>query len=131
VSTESTHVSVFIARTAADVYAYASDPANLPAWAPGLSTTITRDGDRWLADSPMGQVSVTFAPTNDYGVLDHDITLPGGDTVYNPARVIPDGDHSEVVFTIRRREGMTAEEFAGEAETVKSDLRRLKGLLEA
>ena len=30
-TTESTHVSVFIARTAADVYAYASDPANLPA----------------------------------------------------------------------------------------------------
>ncbi len=42
-TTESTHISVFIARTAADVYAYASDPANLPAWAAGLSTNITRD----------------------------------------------------------------------------------------
>ncbi|TQC41909.1 SRPBCC family protein [Rhodococcus sp. WS4] len=129
-TTESTHVSVFIARSAADVYAYAGDPANLPTWAAGLSTTITRDGDRWLADSPMGQVSVTFAPTNDYGVLDHYVTLPDGDTVYNPVRVIPDGDHSEVVFTIRRRDGVTAEEFAQDAAAVTADLQRLKALLE-
>ncbi|MCQ4119494.1 SRPBCC family protein [Rhodococcus tibetensis] len=128
---ESTHVSVFISRTAADVYAYASDPANLPAWAAGLSSTITREGDHWVADSPMGQVSVAFAPTNDFGVLDHNVTLPGGDTVYNPVRVIPDGEHSEVVFTLRRRDGMGADEFTADASAVTADLQRLKGLLEA
>lgn len=46
-------------------------------------------------------------------------------------RVIPDGDHSEVVFTIRRRDGVTADEFAQDAAAVNADLQRLKGLLEA
>ncbi len=79
----------------------------------------------------MGQVAVTFAPANDYGILDHDVTLSSGDTVYNPVRVIPDGDHSEVVFTIRRRDGVTGYEFAEDAAAVNADLQRLKGLLEA
>ncbi|MDV7356324.1 SRPBCC family protein [Rhodococcus sp. NPDC019627] len=127
---ESTHVSVFIARSAADVYAYASDPANLPAWAAGLSSSIAREGDHWVADSPMGQVFVAFAPPNDFGVLDHHVTLPGGDTVYNPVRVIPDGEHSEVVFTLRLREGMGVDEFTADAAAVTADLQRLKGLLE-
>jgi hypothetical protein len=40
----------------------------------------------------MGRVTVTFAPRNDFGVLDHDVTLPSGETVYNPLRVISDGE---------------------------------------
>jgi hypothetical protein len=38
---------------------------------------------------------------NDFGVLDHVVALPSGESVYNPLRVIPDGEASEVVFTLR------------------------------
>lgn len=44
-------------------------------------------------------------------MLDHVVTLPSGKSVYNPLRVIPDGDVSEVVFTLRRQPGMTDEQF--------------------
>ncbi|WAM28660.1 MULTISPECIES: hypothetical protein [Myxococcus] len=83
-----------------------------------------------MADSPMGRVTVAFAPANAFGILDHDVTLPNGETVYNPVRVIPAGDHSEIIFTLRRRGGMSTEEFRRDAEAVAADLERLKALLE-
>ena len=50
-------------------------------------------------------VIVAFAPSNDFGVLDHDVTLPDGETVRNPMRVISNGDGCDVVFTVRRQPG--------------------------
>ncbi|NVJ15221.1 SRPBCC family protein [Myxococcus sp. AM010] len=127
---ESTHISVRIARSSADVYAYASQPRNLPAWAAGLSKSVHEADGHWVSDAPMGRVTVAFAPANAFGVLDHDVTLPNGETVYNPVRVIPDGDHSEVIFTLRRRDGTSAEASRRDAEAVAADLERLKALLE-
>ncbi|MFP2960497.1 SRPBCC family protein [Myxococcus sp. 1LA] len=127
---ESTHISVFIARSSADVYAYASQPLNLPAWAAGLSSALHKVDGQWVSDSPMGRVTVAFAPDNAFGVLDHDVTLPNGETVYNPVRVISDGEHSEVIFTLRHRAGMSLEEYRRDAEAVAADLNRLKSLLE-
>lgn len=76
---ESRHLGIHIDRSAADVYAYASDPANLPAWAHGLGATIEKVADTWIADSsPLGRVTVAFTPDNDLGVLDHRVTLPSG-----------------------------------------------------
>jgi hypothetical protein len=63
-------------------------------------------------------------------VLDHDVTLPSGEVVYNPMRVIPDGHGCEVVFTLRRRPGMSDEEFSADAGAVAADLARLKRILE-
>lgn len=130
---ESRHLSVHIARSAGDVYAYAADPAHLPAWAHGLSESISPSGrgGEWVAESPMGRVTVVFAPRNSLGVLDHDVTLPTGETVHNPVRVLPDGPGSEVVFTIGHRPDMTDEEFDRDAATVAADLDRLRQLLEA
>ena len=63
----------------------------------------------------MGEVEVRFAPENPFGVADHDVTLPDGTTFTNPLRVLPDGDGCEVVFTLRRRPGVTDEAFDADA----------------
>jgi hypothetical protein len=97
------HISVSISRSAAEVYEFASDPENLLKWAAGLSGSIKKVNDDWIAESPMGRVKVTFVEKNRFGVLDHDVTLPSGLTVYNPMRVFPNNDGSEVVFTLYRR----------------------------
>lgn len=123
-------VGVSIARPAGDVYAFAADPANLPRWAKGLAGAIRRVGDDWVADSPMGVIKVRFAAANALGVLDHDVTLPSGEVVHNPMRVVPNGRGCEVTFTLFRRPGASDQEFRADAATVDGDLRTLKGLLE-
>jgi hypothetical protein len=127
-------VSTVIDRPWREVYAYAADPRNLAAWASGLAEArVTEAPDRpgtWLADSPMGRVEVEFAPPNDFGVLDHTVRLPDGQEVPNPLRVVPLGDGAEVVFHVRRRDGMSDDDLAADAEHVARDLDTLRRLLE-
>ena len=128
----SRHLSIGIDRPASQVYDFAADPPNLPRWAAGLAgSSVERNGEQWFTDSPMGRVTFTFAPPNDFGVLDHEVTLPSGETVYNPLRVISDGDGCEVVFTLRQRPAMTDEDFERDADAVAKDLGTLKSVVEA
>lgn len=124
------HVSVSIARPPAVVYAFASNPANAPAWASGLAGTIARVGSEWIAESPMGQVKVRFADPNSFGILDHEVTLPSGVTIHNPMRVIANGDGSEVVFSLFRLPGVSEAKFADDATWALKDLQTLKRVLE-
>jgi hypothetical protein len=130
-ASESRHVCERIDRPAAEVYEYASDPANLPRWASGLGSSVERADGRWFVETPTGRVGFAFVPRNEYGVLDHEVTLPSGETVYNPMRVIPAGSGCEVVFTLRRLPGMSDEDFARDAGLVAADLTRLKQVLES
>lgn len=96
-ASESRHLSIVIEQSTAAVYDYAADPANLSYWATGLaSTTVEHVDGQWVADSPMGRVMIDFAERNGFGVLDHVVTLPSGESVYNPLRVIP---HDNQVFS--------------------------------
>ncbi len=129
--TQSRHISVSIAATAARVYDYASDPSHLPAWAEGLAqSTMEQVGDQWSAQSPMGRVGVDFVGRNALGVLDHIVTLPSGEQVLNPMRVIPDGTGCEVVFTVRQRPGMSKQQFDDDCRAVAADLETLRALME-
>ena len=56
----SLHLSTYVDRPADEVYAYVTDAARLPEWAAGIAP----------------DVEVRFAPTNPFGVADHDVTLP-------------------------------------------------------
>ena len=130
-SSESRQISESIDRPAAQVYDYAADPAHLPEWAPGLGRSVENVDGRWFVETPAGRAGVAFVERNELGVLDHEVTLPSGDIVCNPMRVIPDGDGCEVVFSLRRLPGMSSEDFERDAGLVQADLTRLKQVLEA
>ena len=127
---ESRHISEWIDRPAGDVYEYAVTPGNVPQWARGLGSSVEKIDDRWFAETPQGRVGFAFVRRNEYGVLDHYVTMPSGEVVFNPMRVIADGRACEVVFTLRRRPGMSDEDFRADANAVAADLARLKRLLE-
>jgi len=127
---ESRHIGIWIDRPVGAVYRYSAEPANLPQWAAGLGGSVEEIDGRWVAESPMGRVVVAFVARNEHGVLDHHVTLPSGETVYNPMRVIAAGSGCEVVFTLRRRPGMSDAEFALDADAVAADLTTLKRILE-
>lgn len=125
------HLSVSIERSPAEVYRFAADPTNLPRWARGLAEGPAQlDGDSLVVSSPMGTVRVRFVAPNALGVLDHDVTLPSGEVVHNPMRVIANGGGSEVVFSLFRRSRVTDVELDADAAAVMRDLQSLKSLLE-
>ncbi|WP_205529104.1 SRPBCC family protein [Microbacterium halotolerans] len=128
---ESRHISRVIRADVQRVYAFAHDPENLVRWAAGLAQAEVdvREGDL-VAQSPMGEVTVRFVPRNELGVLDHDVTLPTGETVSNPLRVVAHPEGAEVVFTVRRL-GATDEAFDADCAAVAADLERLRAILEA
>jgi hypothetical protein len=87
-TSESRHISEWIDRPADEVYEYALDPANMPQWAPGLGSSVEKVDDQWFVETSEGRVGFAFVRRNEYGVLDHYVTLPLGEVVYNPLRVI-------------------------------------------
>ena len=129
-TTESRHLSVFVERPVGDVYAFVSDPANLPRWAPGLGSEVVQEDGRWFVETPEGRAQVTFAPPNEFGVLDHVVRTPTGETVSVPLRAIADGDGSEVVLTLRRAPWMTDADLERDTALVSADLALLKQVLE-
>jgi hypothetical protein len=122
-------VSVGIAATPKVVYGYASDPANLPAWAPGMVKSIEKVRASWVAQTPLGEVTFRFVAANELGVLDHDVETPTG-TFHNPMRVVPNGDGSEVLFTLIQLPGVSDEQFQQDMDTIRADLNKLRTLLE-
>jgi hypothetical protein len=128
---DSRHIATSIDRPARAVYAFIADPTNLPSWAHGLANADVElvDGT-WTVESPMGTVTVRFTPPNDLGVADHDVTLPSGEVVTNPLRVVPNADGCDVVFTVHRRDGMSDAELDADVAAVTEDLATLRSLLE-
>ena len=124
------HISVSIKRPADEVYKFASNPANLPLWAAGLGGLIKKEDDFWTSDSPLGEIRIRFADNNSFGILDHYVTLPSGDIIYNPMRVFTNNDGCEVLFTLYRLPGMSDKQYKEDAQFVKKDLIKLKGMLE-
>ncbi len=125
------NVTVHVDAPAKTVYDYVAQPTHLHEWAAGLAgSALTQEGDSWIADSPMGKVSVRFTPQNDFGIFDHTVTLPSGESVLNPVRVLPDGDTTcDVIFTVRQRD-MSDEEFDRDLRAVRGDLNSLKAIIE-
>lgn len=124
-------ITVFIAAPADRVYAFASREENLPRWVPSFFLAVSRDGEQWVVDTPLGKAVFAFAEKNPFGVLDHRIRLASGEEFFNPMRVIANGEGSELIFTLFQSAGMSDQDFARDAAMVRSDLEVLRRLLES
>jgi Polyketide cyclase / dehydrase and lipid transport len=124
-------ISVSISASPEQVYEFAGNPANLPKWAPGFVRSIANHDGRWVAETTIGEVTFNFAQRNAFGVLDHGVTLPSGESFSNPMRVVANGQGSEVLFTLFQQPSMTEAEFDRDTKVVLSDLEKLKAVIEA
>jgi len=113
------------------VYGFVSIPENLPKWATGLCKSVRKSNGDWIVDTPQGPMKVRFVEKNDFGVLDHYVTVAPGVEVYVPIRVLPNGSGSEVIFTLFRSPDMSDEKYAEDIGLVERDLRTLKKILES
>ena len=124
------YLSVSIEREPDAVYAFTSNPENLPQWASGLGQGVKRAGEHWEVQTEQGTVGLRFTPHNEYGVLDHTVVLSDGTEVYVPMRVMPNGKSSEVMLGLFWQPQRDDAEFARDAGLVQNDLLALKTLLE-
>jgi hypothetical protein len=124
------YLTVSIERNPDAVYAFASNPENLPQWAAGLGQGVTRAGEHWEVRTDRGPLTLRFTPHNAYGVCDHTVVEPDGTEVYVPMRVMPNGTGSEVMLGLFRQAEMDDAVFARDAGLMQSDLLALKALLE-
>lgn len=127
----SRQISITIAVPLAEAYAFAHKPENFPQWAAGLSQSLHQTDRGWVAQTPAGEAIVRFSPANDFGVLDHWVTLPDGQEISIPLRMIDNGGATELVFTLFRQPSMDDAAFEADAEAVHKDLQALKALLES
>jgi hypothetical protein len=124
-------IAITINRAWREVYAFASRPENMALWASGLGHSLQQSGGEWTAEGPTGRVKVVFAPSNDFGVLDHRVITASGAEIYMPMRVIANGLGSELLLTFFRLPDMTDNQFDLDAEWISRDLQTLKMLIEA
>jgi hypothetical protein len=127
---ESKQVAILIDRPVTEVYEYVFDPVHLPEWAAGLGEGVTNVEGQWYVETTAGRLGLEFVSHNDFGVLDHYVTMPSGEVFYNPMRVFANDGGTEVVFTVRRSAGMSDDDFENDAQLVAADLERLKSVLE-
>ena len=123
-------ITVAIERSPRDVYDFIVDPTNLPLWAPGFAQSVTKDDEGWVVITSEGPMRIMFVDRNDLGVADHYVTVTPGHELFNPMRVIPNGEGAEVMFTLFRSVDASVDRFSTDAQLVRNDLQSLKSLLE-
>ena len=92
--------------------------------------SVEDDGNGWQMETPTGWVGIRFVPANEFGILDHIVQLPDGQSLLNPMRVVPNGEGCEIMFTLFQLPEMDDEQFARDAEMVMADLKTLKAVME-
>jgi uncharacterized protein YndB with AHSA1/START domain len=123
-------LSVSIECPPGRVYDFVSNPENLPKWATAFCRSVRKSEREWIVETSDGPMRMKFARQNDFGVLDHYVTVKPGVEILNPMRVVPNGSGSEIMFTLFQLPDISNEKFAEDAALVERDLRALKKLLE-
>ena len=129
---KSISLTVSINRDPRTVYEFISNLENLPKWASKAFQSIKQAKGEWIAETPQGAAKVDLAQRNDFGVLDHYVSLPSlGIEVYVPMRVVKNGiNGSEVIFTLFYASNISKEKFAQDVKMVEQDLKNLKNIME-
>ncbi len=124
-------LSVSIACTPEEVARYVADPRHLPQWAGGFCKSVRPDGDHWRIQTDQGEFGLRFQADLQQGILDHVVEIADDVQVYVPLRVVPNGEGSEVLFTLFRLPAMTEERWQNDLAMVRADLERLQKVMES
>jgi uncharacterized protein YndB with AHSA1/START domain len=120
--------SLAIAAAPAAVYAYLSDASNLPAWAPGFAPRVRPQGARWLVGR--GDLEFTIEVLAEPRSRTVDFVAPGDHARGLFARVLPNGDGSELVFAITFTPDTPEEVVAAQMLTLETELAAVRDACE-
>ena len=113
-----------------DVFAIVAEPGALPRWAIGFAKSVALTDDGWRVELASGtRVPIRYVTSRELGVVDfHIAPAPGAGSVAH-ARILANGDGTEVVFT--QFQGDAPDDvFDAQVEAVARELVVLKALAE-
>ena len=122
--------TVTIQASPTDVLAFVGDGENLPRWAIGFAKSVRRSGSRWLVSTGQGEVRTAITVEDATGTVDFRMEPAPGAEATAYARVVPNGDGAEFVFTQVQQPGVTDDVFNQLVAAVGHELVALKALLE-
>jgi cold-inducible RNA-binding protein len=96
---------------ARDLFTRISDPDNLPQWHPSFCRSLRRENGSLLVESPRGTVPVHFVRDDHSLVLDIVVLVAEGIKLTHAIRLLPNGEGSEIVWTLVKPEGITDSVF--------------------
>ena len=124
-------VHISILAPPESVTTFLSDMENWKTWAPWVHSVTRISARDWNVETDTGPIKVHFVEPNSLGVLDHEVTLASGMTVFNSMRVVANGPGSELVMVVFQSPGISAKQFDKDVQAVTDDLARLKVAAEA
>lgn len=121
--------TVTLAAPPRRAFEFISDPANLPRWAVEFCRAIRRDGRRWIVRTPQGEAEIRYEPDPKSGIIDMVVVPAPGIESTARARVVPNGDGAEFIFTFFQAPGTPDAAFEGMARSLRKELDVLRSLL--
>ena len=83
----------------------------------------------WMFQGPHGEAKLKFRENEKFGILDHVFEDPDGKWDV-PMRVVPSGDHAEVVITLNKPQDYTDEHFNEKVKEVEGIFQKMKEAIE-
>jgi hypothetical protein len=121
--------SIAIAAPPEAVLAILGDARRLPEWAPDFARAVRPDGDGWIVDNGSAEFPIRLRVATELGTVD---ILRRGDPPRGAfARVIPNGDGSEFLFTLVFPKGTDPAAVDAQMTTVERELAAVRALSEA
>lgn len=124
-------VHISIASAPERLVAFLSDVTQWKTWAPWVRSVERASPGQWVVGTDDGPLRIRFVEANSFGVLDHEVTIDSGMTLFNSMRVLPNATGSELVVVLFQLPTVPREEFDRDVEAVRVDLRRIKDVAEA
>jgi hypothetical protein len=122
--------SVTIGTTPKDVLRFVGDGTNLPRWAIGFAKSVRACESGWIVTTGQGEVPTSIAVDEATGTVDFRMEPAPGAEASAYARIVPNGDGAEFIFTQMRQPGVPDDVFDRLVTAVGHELAALKALLE-
>ena len=113
------------------LFEFIADPVNLPKWATSLCKSVRADGDVWIMETEMGEVTLNLVTDAKLGVVDFHISPPLPIKIIVNSRILPNGNTSEYIFTQFQIPFMPDSTFEKQKQKVAEQLGLLKTYLES
>jgi hypothetical protein len=122
--------TVTIGAPPEDVLRFVGDGNNLPRWAIGFAKSVRRGESGWIVTTGQGEVPTSVAVDEATGTVDFCMEPAPGAEATAYARVVPNGNGAEFMFTQMQQAGVPDEVFDQLVTAVGHELATLKALLE-